>query len=310
MTRRLFLTTAGAATCLAADSRWMLGANTAIQGYGLYAAIELIRQLQFPVIEIHTMGTPAATPKAFPGFRFDELSAAEKGKVRSALKGFRQVTAHLPYSGLNWLSRDAAERLKAVRTIDVALEGAAYFGVHLAVLHPQSLPGEPWKPREPEYLDAIGRWADRGARLGVRLALETGFAASVADFVNFIQRLNHANVGATIDVGHQSRYSDLSRIKPEDRSKPASIKAYNDTTLAIIGGLGSKVFHLHVHDIDPETWAEHKPLVHGFVDYPRLLAKLGEVGFRGCLVLEIGGDPDKMPGYLRDARDKFRRWLS
>ena len=82
MTRRLFLTTAGAATCLAADSRWMLGANTAIQGYGLYAAIELIRQLQFPVIEIHTMGTPAATPKAFPGFRFDELSVAEKVRLQ------------------------------------------------------------------------------------------------------------------------------------------------------------------------------------------------------------------------------------
>ena len=33
---------------------------------------------------------------------------------------------------------------------------------------------------------------------------------------------------------------------------------------------------MHVHDIEPDTWAEHKPLVHGFVDYPRLVAKLAQ----------------------------------
>ena len=73
--------------------------------------------------------------------------------------------------------------------------------------------------------------------------------------------------------------------------------------------LGPKVFHFHVHDIDPETWVEHKPMVHGFVDYPRLFAKLRQVGYTGALVLEIGGDPAMMPEYLRVARDKFKGWL-
>ena len=308
MTRRSFLSAATAA--FPATPRWLVGANTAIQGYGLYQAIELIKKLEFEVIEIHPMGTPEPTPKVFPGFQFDTLSAPEKSKLRRALRPFRQVTAHLPYTGLNWLSRDAATREKAVRAGDVALDGADYFGAKLVVLHPQPLTSEPWKARENEYLDAIRRWGDRAQKLGVRIAIETGFPPSVAEYTGLIQAVNHANVGATIDVGHQGRYAELTaRVQIEDRAKPESIKAYNDTTLAIIDRLGPKVFHFHVHDIDPETWVEHKPMVHGFVDYPRLFAKLRAIGYTGVLLLEIGGDPALMPEYLRQARDKFRGWL-
>ncbi|MCA2971534.1 MAG: sugar phosphate isomerase/epimerase [Acidobacteriaceae bacterium] len=310
LSRRSFLSGAAATAAWAAPSPWLLGANTAVQGYGLYPAIELVRQLEFPVIEIHPMGRPDPVPRTFPGFQFDQLDQAEKAKLRRALRPFRRITTHLPYTGLNWLSADAATRAHAVRTIDIALEGSAYLGARLAVLHPQSVTNEPWERREEECATAIGRWGERAGKLGVKLAVETGWPPSIASFVRLLEKVNHPAVGATIDVGHQGRYAELvEKVKTEDRAKPAAVAAYNDTTIEIIRKLGAKVVHLHVHDIDPATWVEHKPMVHGFVDYPRIFAALREVRYQGALVLEIGGDPERMPGYLREARDRFRGWL-
>jgi len=309
MTRRHLLLTPS--LLAAAKRKWPLGANTAVQGYSLSQAIALIRELEFDVIEIHPMGRPQPTPKIFPGFQFDQLTATEKQQIRRQLKPFKTVTTHLPYTRLNWLSANLEEKQYAIKTVDTALEGSAYFGAKIAVLHPQPLTQETWKTRQREYTDAISRWAENAAKLGVKVGVETGFPHSVDDFVSLIQSINHPNLGATIDVGHQGRFVELaSKIPAESRSLPASVKAYNDTTNAILSRLGPKVFHLHVHDIDPETWVEHKPLVHDFVDYPRLYETLSQIQYRGSLVLEIGGPPEQMPGHLKEARRKLQHWFS
>ena len=311
LNRRELLAGALAWPAFGAGRQWLLGANTALRGYGMYQAIDLIRKLEFPVIEIHPMGRMEPTPEVFPGFRFDELPAGERTKLRAALRPFQRITTHLPYTGLNWMGKDPAERHKAVRTIDTALEGSAYLGARMAVLHPQSLKDEAWKPRESEYIEAIRRWGDQAKKLGVKIAVETGFPPSVKDFVGLVQAVNHPSVGATIDVGHQGRFAELvAKVQPEDRGKPASVELYNATTLEIVTRLGAKIFHVHVHDIDPATWVEHKPMVHGFVDYPRLFSTLRKVGYEGVLVLEIGGDPAQMPEYLHKARELFQRWLA
>ncbi len=302
MTRRLFL-----ALATAYRKQWPIGANTAIQGYSLSQAIQLIRQLHFPVIEIHPMGRPQPTPKVFPGFQFDQLTAAEKSQLRAQLKPFQRITTHLPYTGLNWLSLKPEEKQRAIQTIDIALEGSAHFGASLAVLHPQPINHDTWKHRQSEYVDLIRRWAARAAELGVKIAIETGFPYSVDDFVYLIESIAHPNAGATIDVGHQGRFVELSStISPEARSLPASIRAYNDTTIALLNRLGLKIFHLDVHDIDPSTWVEHKPLVHNFVDYPRLFQTLHAIKYTGALVLEIGGPPEEMPANLKAARQKLQ----
>jgi hypothetical protein len=61
MNRRQFLLSAGAgAATLRAGfpEPSAIGANTAIDGYGLFDAIALIRNLGFPTIEIHPMACP------------------------------------------------------------------------------------------------------------------------------------------------------------------------------------------------------------------------------------------------------------
>ncbi|MFN7934246.1 MAG: sugar phosphate isomerase/epimerase family protein [Bryobacteraceae bacterium] len=312
MRRRDFLLLAGALP--AAGMRLQakqLGANTAITGYSFEQAVRLLKEIGFPVIEIQAMGVPEATAGAFPGFRFGELSGAQKTAMKSLLKGVPHITSHLPYTGLEYFARDKEVAAAAVRVVDEAIDGSAYFGAKMAVLHPKQGKGftdeEQWAP----MVEQIRKWGDRARGLGMKIGLETGYPASVTDFVRLIREVDHPFVGATIDVGHQGRYKELvAKVPPEKRGTAEGIRAYNDTTLAIIEGLGAKTFHFHIHDIEPETWKEHKPLGTGFVDYERLYALLERIGYKGYFIFEIGGDAAKMEGYLRDGKSRMKRWLS
>lgn len=290
---------------------WILGANTAVSGSGLFEAIDLIRKLGFATIEIQPMGKIAPTPDRFPGFHFDEISDSDKRKIRDALKGFRNVTAHMPYTDLHWLSRFEPISEFGIKQVDIALDAAAYYGCKVAVLHPEVANGRTMEESWPDLIRLIRRWGDRAKRGNMQLALETGYPRSVRDYLRLIHEIDHEYVGATLDVGHQSRYEELvAKVKPEERGAPKGIRAYNDTIHDIIDGLGRKLFHFHIHDIEPDTWAEHKPLIYGFVDYPRLLAKLKKVNYLGLLIFEIGGPASEMPKYLAEGKRKLEKYMA
>lgn len=306
MLRRNFLLTLPAALAAAPKPLWPVGANTAVTGYELFQSIELLGNTGFPMIEIHPMGRPDPTPGKFPGFEWNTLDPSLRRRLKAALKPFPHITSHLPYTGLDYMSPDPAHRAHSIKTVDIAMQGSAEAGAKLCVLHPQSLSAADLDSRWDEYLDRFRSWADNAKKLGMRLTLETMFPRSVKDFVRMVQQADHPNLGCTIDVGHQSQYAELlARVKPEDRATAEGIRAYNDTTLDIAERLGEKVWHYHVHDIDPATWKEHKPLIHGFVDYPRLFTMLRRQNYRGVLLLEIGAPAAEMPGHLRVAKQKL-----
>ena len=284
--------------------------NTAVTGWPLLDTIQLAHDLKFDTLEIHPMGVPEATAGQFPGFRFDALSETQKKAIRAALRGFPHITTHLPYNGLDYFSADEKAAEAAVRTVDIALEGSSYFGARIAVFHPKEGKGhKDLASQWPQMIRSIRRWGDLARRHKMQIALETGYPMSIADFVRLVKEVDHPAVGATIDVGHQGRYAELvAKVNPEDRATPAGIRAYNDATLAIIDGLGSKVIHLHVHDIDPPTWKEHLPIGTGFVDYPRLFKKLDEIRYRGSLVLEIAAPADRMRGLLADNKQRLEKF--
>ena len=288
-----------------------LGANTAIKGLGLLDALALLRRLAFPIVEIHAMGNPNATPDQFPGFQFDRLTAPQKQAIKAALRGFRHVTAHLPYTGLDYFAKDESVAEASSRDVDIAIEGAAFFGARLAVLHPKPGSGQTVETQWPAMLRRFRRWGDLARRHRLVLALETGFPPSIAGYVRLIREIDHPAVAAAIDVGHQSKYAELAaRVAPQDRATPAGIRAYNDTTLAIVEALGAKVCHLHIHDIDPQTWQEHRPLGTNFVDFPRLFALLQKLGYHGHLIFEIAGQPEDMERHLRDGKARLEKLLA
>ena len=313
MNRRQFLFTASApafAGQTAALNRSAVGANTAMAGWGLHDAIEALRRLGFPAIEIHPMGIPEPIQGKFPGFEFDRIPESEKRRIRRSLEGVQRITTHLPYFGLSLFDRDRKVSAASTLTFRIALDATAFFRAELAVMHVSAPKGWTLDEAWPSMVRQLREWGDAAARGRFKLAVETGFPASVAEFVRLIKEVDHEAVGCTIDVGHQGRYKELlERVKPEDRVTQAGRLAYNDITHALIDGLGSKILHLHVHDIDPQTWQEHRPLGTGFVDYPRLIAKLRHIGYRGLLVLEIAGPGDQIEAMLKDSKRKLEACL-
>ena len=316
--RREFLTTSaallGVSIPLRADERFvphLIGANTAISGYGLFEAIDLLRKLGFQTIEVQNLvGTPEPTPGKYPGFRFDEADEELKRRVKDAIRDFQLVTTHLPYAGLEYFSPGGEQARNAVRTLEMALEATAFLGAKIGVMHPKAGPGMSLKETWPLMISRFRRWGDIAKAGGFRLALETGYPLSVNDFVRLVQEVDHDSVGAAIDVGHQGRYEELTRrVRPEDRGTRAGIAAYNDINMELVERLGEKLIHFHIHDVEPKTWKEHKPLIYGFIDYPRLIRRLRELNYQGVLVFEIGGRPELMPGYLADAKRKLEEFL-
>lgn len=289
----------------------IIGANPYFPGYDLYRSIGILHWLGFHTIELHPMGSPEARPGMPPGFELDRISDTEKQRIKEALHPFRYVSTHLPWVDTPYFSSFAPSHEYGMSRIDTALKATAFLGAEVANIHVQRSAHITLDDAWPMLIESFQRWGGIAQDLGFRLAIETGYPESVKDFVRLISEIDHDAVGATIDVGHQKNYAELvARVKPEEKGTPEGIRAYNDVTHEIIDQLGSKIFHMHVHDIEPETWSEHKPLIHGFVDYPRLIAKLRKIDYEGLLVFEIGGPVDKLPEYFGDAKTKLEAFLS
>ena len=317
MNRRRFLQISLGAAALKARAQGrgldpaIVGANPYFPGYGLFRSIGILHGLGFQTIELHPMGPVEAQPGVPPGFEFKDLGADDRARLKAALEPFRYISTHLPWVDTPYFSPFEPSHAFGVERIDGALEATAFVGAELANIHVQRSAHLSLQDAWPMLVNNFRRWGDMARDLGFRLAVETGYPESVADFTRLIREIDHAQVGATVDVGHQKNYAELvARVPPEKKGTPAGIKAYNDVTHEIIDALGPKIFHFHVHDIEPDTWAEHKPLVHGFVDYPRLIAKLRQIDYEGLLVFEIGGAVEDLPDYFSDSKAKLEAFLA
>ena len=233
----------------------VVGANTAIAGWGFFEAVELLAELGFPTIEVQNLvGSLEPTPGEFPGFRVDQISAPERERIVASLAPFEHVTVHLPYS-MPYILPEASDSVEAFET---TFDAAALCGAKLAVLHPQ--------PRETDLLqhwdvavERIRRWADLAADRGFRIAVETGAPPSVPDCVRLLDEVGHENVGAALDVGHQANFAALSRFTSDQYPTADAIRAYNDLNLRLVDALGEKLLHLHIHDIEPRPGRSTSP---------------------------------------------------
>ena len=289
----------------------VIGANTAISGYGLFEAIDLLRKLGFRTIEVQNLvGEPQPTAGKFPGFRLAHADPEFRNRIKEALNDFELVTTHLPYQALEYFAPAGEQARIGIETMERSLEATAFLGAKIGVVHPKPGPGMSLAETWPFMIRRFRQWGDFAEAGGFRLALETGYPTSVDDFVRLVQEVDHDWVGAALDVGHQGRFEELvKKVKPKNRGTAEGIKAYNDLNLELVDRLGAKLIHLHVHDIEPSTWREHKPLIYGFIDYASLIQRLRETLYGGVLVFEIGGPAAEMPTYLKNAKRNLERFI-
>ncbi len=325
LTRRSFLRSGAAAASTLATAGWLqklasaaelsadqIGTNLPFLGVDLFQALDWVYDLGFRTVEPMGAGDIRPRERAAPGVVVQKLGAEDREKVRKSIRRFRHRSIHLPFGGMVVVGDDEALVSRSRRTMEEAFETAAFLEVETAVIHciPPRTKGDAWK----ELVELYHGWAEKTKPLGFRLALETGYPRSVRDFVRFIRDVDHPNLGATIDVGHQIGYPEFrKRFGKKIPNSPEAYRAYNDVLHELIDRLGAKLWHFHIHDIDPTIWKEHKPVVHGVIDYPRLFAKLKQTGFGGLMIFEIAPVPGadmrevlaesrtKVVGYLRAA---------
>ena len=149
----------------------IIGANPYFPGYDLYRSIGVLHGLGFQTIELHPMGSPAATPGMPPGFEFERMTDAEKGRLREALAPFRYVSTHLPWVDTPYFSPFEPSHEFGARRIETALEASAFFGAELANVHVQRSAHISLEDAWPMLVRTFRRWGGIASDLGLKLAI-------------------------------------------------------------------------------------------------------------------------------------------
>ncbi|MGI9427300.1 MAG: sugar phosphate isomerase/epimerase family protein [Bythopirellula sp.] len=164
---------------------------------------------------------------------------------------------------------DLQPRLEATRA---AMQLASRLGARLLIGNLGALTDEENSPEQATLVDAVQSLASLGDRLGVRLAMQT---ATPADRLsNFIAELPEGTIALDLH--------------------PARLIMQGESPAEFVSVVGRYIAHVHavdgVHDLARGQGVEVE-LGRGTADFPELLGRLEEYGYRDWLTIERRGSP-------------------
>ena len=278
-----------------------LGANNAsLAGFSLDDAIAKLLDMGFYTIELLAWEGAVHSQGELAGYGFDDMSPAERDRLRAAVEPFGHVATHLPFVEMPLFTYNRPLAAFVKEQFKVGIEGTGFLGGETATLHvwprAQRDVHEYWS----DMVDTFRELADHGARWDVKVAIETMFPRSIDEFVGLIADVDRPNFGANVDVGHLTGCTDV-RATAADRGTPAAEQRYMECLLRLLGRLGDKLFHLHLHDVRREDWRDHRATGRGFLDFDAIMAKLVEMGYPHLLTFELE-EPDVVPALAESKR--------
>lgn len=280
-----------------------LGANTScLHDLSLREAIEQIRDLGFCGITLLAFANTRHRFGDLAGFWFRDMSSPERQELKKLLSSFDRRALHAPFSDLPLVSYDPKLEQLARDRMRETIEAAEYLGCQVIILHANARPNyslpEYWDPLVTAF-KSLGEYAgDRGVKLGV----ETGFPNSVDEFVDLLEAIGHHAVRATLDCGHMERYVDRDLWGTR-----AGADRLNDELMNMARQLGPMIVHCQLHDVDPTSWADHRAVGRGVIDFEPFLAELQSLGYEGMLELELE-ERDKMTA-LKESKSRLEAIL-
>jgi sugar phosphate isomerase/epimerase len=123
-------------------------------------------------------------------------------------------------------------------------------------------------------IDTLGVAAERGARQGVRLALEplnryeTDIVQTAEEGLALIDEVGHSHLGLLLDTYHVN----IEEVSLYDGFRQAAA--------------ADRLWHVHLGD------SNRLPPGQGHIDFPGIIATLREIGYRGYLSAELLARPD------------------
>lgn len=264
-------------------------AGCSLPNHSLWETLEQVHALGFGGVELATFADNEKTnaPDSYPWVVVDQLSPADRSRLKALVGRFRHVSIHLPYGKkMRPIARDPAIRDASRRELRRSLDDGAFLGAELANIHVLTEEGMTFAEAKPELVALYRELGDYAGQRGMRLAIETTRPYRAAEYLALVAEVGHPNVGGCVDTGHTHFFEELS-VKRGDRVSPESVRAYNDLLLHLVSQLGPKLFHLHLDDVRRIDWREHFVPGEGIIDWPRLFSKLAEMRYSRLLVLEL-----------------------
>jgi sugar phosphate isomerase/epimerase len=260
----------------------VLSASTAcFAGATMGRALGRAADMGFTAVELTLWGDAFHSVGPLPGYWWREAGEAERRALREGLEPFAVVDGHLPFVDCPLVSGNAFVEGVGRELIAEALDALAGLGGKLGVFHlaPCATPSH---DRLVERMADACRWlGDRAQAAGVRVALETGYPVGDA-FAGLLDAVDHPAVGACLDVGHVA-----DAVGRELRNTDHGAEAYNRHLLDLVGRLGGRLWHCHVHDVRYDDWRDHREAGTGILAFPALFARLRDGGFSGRLAIEL-----------------------
>ena len=286
--------------------RSQIGASVAsLADYSLVEALEKIREMGFESVELLAFEGARHSIGDLGGFWFDELTEKERDRLKEAVGAFGYVALHAPFIDMPLFTHNIGIKREAMSQIKQALEAAWYLGSEMVTVHANQKTFFELEEFWSEMVDTFRELGDFAQGCGVRLGIETGYPNTVRDYLKLFLDINHKAVGATVDVGHIVPYVPRKVLRSKE-----GVQAFNDTLMEIVRMLGSKVLHIHVHDVRKEDWRDHRTAGRGIVDFDRLFGFLAEIGYEGLFELELEEEDRELAlweskDFLEELVDKY-----
>ena len=246
------------------------------------AAIGKIAELEFPVLQIGPLGPDWYSDQGTGallqeikrhGLKVSSLCAAFEGESYADIPSVRGTVGYLPPDTM-------AERLQHTRR---CADMTAALGATVLTTHVGFIPQDRGSPDYLRVVRATQEVADYCASLGLTFGLETG-QETATEMLGFLGQVDRANVKINFD--------------------PANLILYGTgRPLEALEALGDYLVHVHVKDgVAPaaaEQLGQEVPLGEGRVDIPAYVRSLGQLGYRGPLVIEREAGEDRIGDILR-----------
>lgn len=193
---------------------------------------------------------------------------------------------------------------KSKRILDMAKE----LETDIVTTHIGVVPSDPKHPRYAVMQDACGRLAEYADSIGAHFAVETG-PETASTLCGFLDSLHSTGVAVNYDPANLAMVTADDPVKGVETLKKYIVHTHAKDGVHLLQGNPEYIYQV-VHPV-PESvkgikYFREVPLGQGDVDFPRYLAALDKIGYKGFLTVEreCGDTPEKDIG---DAVDFLRK---
>jgi len=269
----------------------------------------MLHSLRLPVGEglrvIADMGVPGVHLFPTGGWESLILEAGGRREIARTVRSFGlDISALVGWGGEEDLGKaeGLAESIAKART---ALEWAVDLGCGIWMAHVGVMAMDTGSERWERFRDALGQIAQHGERIGGVLAIETGPEPPFL-LRRMLDEIGSPAIGANYDPANLILWPpSLARRNGKPYQREAAIELFQPNEGPLV--LGGHIVHTHAKDglVREDGRPQEVPLGEGWVDWPRYVANLEAIGYRGYFAIEreVGDDPvgdiRRAVGFLR-----------